>query len=708
STWVYAVQVSATAQTSPPQITLTWPADPYGATSYTVYRKTKESTSWGTGASLSGSATSYVDSNVAVGGSYEYQIVKQGSLGYRGYGYIHVGVNAPLVDDRGKVILVVDNTHAASLASELNRLQQDLAGDGWTVIRRDVSRADTPANIRNAIRAEYNADPANVKAVFLFGRIPVLRSGNLNVDGHEARPMPADVFYGDMDGNWTDGNGDGICDQNTIPSDIDLMVGRVDFANMPGNGLGFPSEVELLRRYLNKDHNFRHGILTAPRRGLVGNRFGDFSGQAFAASGYRSFSAFFGANNTFTANSDDGAPAADRWSSMLAGNSYLWAYGCGGGSTVSMSGLGTHGAYNDVWSIDLVGQDAKAIFYMMFGSWLGDWDQPDNIMRSGLATPNYGLTCSWSGRPHHYYHHMALGETVGYGIRLSQNNSGLYQNQVNSQLRGIHIALMGDPTLRLHVVLPPQGLAAIQGASGVSLNWLASPDSNIVGYHVYRATSTAGPFTRLTGSPVSGTTFLDTSVLSGNHTYMVRAVKLETAASGSYHNASQGIFQVIGGGPAPTLPTVAVTASDATAAEPGTDTGAFTISRTGSTTLPLTVNYTLGGTASSSDYQAPGTSVTIPAGASSATLIVTPLDDTAVEGSETVLLTLASSAAYNIGSPDSATVAINDNDSTPPLGAPLVTVVASDATATIGTSDNAEFTFARTGDTTSALTVNYT
>src|SRR2546430_4734432 len=53
----------------------------------------------------------------------------------------------------------------------------------------------------------------------------------------------------------------------------------------------------------------------------------------------------------------------------------------------SMSGMGTHGTYSDIWSTDIVGQDAKAVFFMMFGSWLGEWDSSDNLMRAVLATP---------------------------------------------------------------------------------------------------------------------------------------------------------------------------------------------------------------------------------------------------------------------------------------------------------------------------------
>lgn len=534
STWVYAVQISAAAQTSPARITLNWQPDQYGANSYTVYRKAPQDTAWGPGTTLSGSAASFVDNNVTAGAVYEYQIYKAATLGYKGYGYICVGIDAPLTENRGKVMLVVDSTYAANLSTELSRLQSDLVGDGWTVARRDVARNDTPANVKSRITAEYQADTANLKAVFLFGHVPILRSGNLNVDGHQARPMPADSYYGDMNGTWNN--------PSTLPSDVELMVGRVDFFNMPGNGAPspWPSEVELLRNYLNKDHTWRHKLVTVPRKALLGNRFGDFSGEAFAASGFRNFEPFVGPGNTVLANEQDNAPTAQRWISMLASGSYLWAYGCGGGSYTTMSAMGTHGSLADVWSTDIVGQDAKAVFFMMFGSWFGEWDSTDNLMRAALATPTLGLTCSWAGRPHWFYHHMGVGMPIGYSARLTMNNSGLYQNQVNPQARGVHIALMGDPTLRMHQVAPPANLKATPNGTAVSLSWTASSDA-VAGYHVYRASNPDGPFTRLSSVLVNGTTFSDATA-SGTNTYMVRTVMLESSPSGTYYNSSQGVF----------------------------------------------------------------------------------------------------------------------------------------------------------------------
>ena len=207
STWEYAVQVSATVDAAATKVTLSWPQDTLRTpASYTVSRKTAEASSWGAGVTLSGATTSYVDTSITPGTIYEYQVVKAAN-GYTGYGYVAVSAQAPLIEQRGKLVLVVDASKAADLAGELSRLQQDLVGDGWTVIRHDVAPTDNVAAVKSLIKAAYASDPANVKAVFLFGRIPVPYSGNIVPDGHSPDHLgawPADVYYGDMDGAWTD------------------------------------------------------------------------------------------------------------------------------------------------------------------------------------------------------------------------------------------------------------------------------------------------------------------------------------------------------------------------------------------------------------------------------------------------------------------------------------------------------------------------
>ncbi len=184
--------------------------------------------------------------------------------------------------------------------------------------------------------------------------------------------------------------------------------------------------------------------------------------------------------------------------------------------------------------------------------------------------------------------------------------------------------------------------------------------------------------------------------------------------------AVYGFFDaVLVPGPAPTLPppppvdpvppgvpAVTVTATDATAAEPGTNGGVFTVTRSGSPAGSLTVSYTVAGTAAAGeDYTQLAGSVTIPPGQASATIPVAVLDDAAAERAETVLLTLEGSSAYAIGGSGSVGVDIADEDFDGVR--PVVSVALSDPDAA-EPADSGELNVWRTGSTAAELTVDLT
>src|SRR5688572_4984247 len=83
------VRVSAQVQTNPPRITLSWPANP-GNVTYQLYRKRLQEKTWGEPVALGSNVTAYVDTNVVVGGAYEYQIQLINAVGfYAGEGDIY-------------------------------------------------------------------------------------------------------------------------------------------------------------------------------------------------------------------------------------------------------------------------------------------------------------------------------------------------------------------------------------------------------------------------------------------------------------------------------------------------------------------------------------------------------------------------------------------------------------------------------------------
>ena len=538
----YAVELTATVSASPPQITLNWAADG-NATSYTVYRKGITDLAWDAGTALPGDALSFTDTMVSDATAYEYRVTKtavelSSGYPYLGYGFIYSGSNVPLIENRGKLILLVDDSFSAVLSAQLTQLQDDLIGDGWTVLRHDVSRTSAVTDIKNIIVDDYNADPQNVKCVFLLGHIPVPYAGDLNPDGHADHhgAWPADVYYANIAGTWTDSTvndasaaapanwnvpGDGKFDQSTIPSDLELQIGRVDLSSMPAFA---QDEAGLLAQYLAKDHAFRSKKFSVQPRGMIDDNFASLLDQP-ACNAWRAFSAFFTPVNA----------SSQPFVATLSAQSYLWAYGAGPGDYTSASGI--------VATRDFAVNDMQAVFTMLFGSYFGDWNNPDNLLRAPLCTTSYTLACAWVGRPSWYFHHMALGQTIGFSTRLSQNNDGvLYPTDVNpyqQNARQVHVALMGDPTLRLHTIAPPSQPIAVAGSSSVTLTWTPSPDT-VAGYNVYRAATHAGPYTRLNNAPLTVTSYSDAIIVSGSYSYMVRAVALQSTASGTYWNASEG------------------------------------------------------------------------------------------------------------------------------------------------------------------------
>lgn len=535
----YGVQIDVTTRIHPPAITLRWPSDSEGNTvEYQVSRKAPEGTSWEVLATLGSARREFTDETVQIGNTYEYQ-VQRTATGYSGHGYVLAGIEAPAIEWRGRILLLVESSQAGPLHTELIRLQDDLTGDGWEVLRFDVPRTDSVESVKALIRSAYEADSASVRAVFLFGRIPVPYSGNVAPDGHvpdHQGAWPADVFYAELDGVWTDASvnttkasstrhhnvpGDGKYDQSLIPGAPELQLGRVDFSNMPALPL---SETELLRRYLNKNHAFRHKLASPARRALIVDNFGAFGGEAFAASGWRNFTALLG-----SAGVERGAAGA--FLDAMSSASWLLAFGCGSGSYTSASGIGATAS---------LGTTPQAVFTLLFGSYFGDWDAPNNFLRAAIAGPESGLVSGWAGRPHWFLHHMALGETIGFSVLLTQKNPGLYK-QVNYGGRFVHIALMGDPTLRLHPVPPPGDFSVSVTGRHVTLQWTA-PSEPVLGYHVYRVEPGSPSFTRINPTRLTERVFLDDTAPTGLCRYMVRAETLENAASGSYYNLSQGVF----------------------------------------------------------------------------------------------------------------------------------------------------------------------
>ena len=520
---------TATIEKSPSSITITWPMEDDDTGTTVIARSIVGSPTKKRRAMVHGNH--YRDSAIRTGTLYEYALAHE-SPTFPSTSYLYAGRAVRLDEERGTLLLIVEQRVDVALADEIARLTRDLIGDGWKVTRHVVSSDESVVAVKEWILRERKTDPG-VESVLLLGHVPVPYSGRIRPDGHDDHrgAWPADGYYGDIGGEWTDTQdlkpdgeerlrnvaGDGKFDQSTFPGQVELAVGRVDLSHMPAFE---QDEIALLRQYLDRNHAYRHKQFAVKPAGLINDGFKERS-DAFSYGGWQSFSTLLGAENI----------TEGHWFAP-GENSYAFMYSCGPGSYTGGGGLGS--------TAELSKSPVYGIFTPIFGSYFADWDTPDNLMRALLCNAGYPLASFWSGRPHWYLHPMGMGKTIGYCARLTQNNAGEY-SPTGSASRGIHIALMGDPTLRLHIVAPPATLVVhASQRGGMQLTWMPSSEQ-VVGYHLYRAAGEFGPFTRVNSKPIGSTSYSDRKGRPGDW-YMVRALALQDTPGGTYYNASQGIF----------------------------------------------------------------------------------------------------------------------------------------------------------------------
>ncbi|NQW99417.1 metallophosphoesterase [bacterium] len=200
------------------------------------------------------------------------------------------------------------------------------------------------------------------------------------------------------------------------------------------------------------------------------------------------------------------------------------------------------------------------------------------------------------------------------------------------------------PTVSL--TAPENGATFSQGQPITLTTTAADPDGSVAAVRYYSGTTLLGE------TLAEPHVFKWHDAAEGVHTVIVKAIDNE----GLEGSALPSEIRVL------PLPNVTILATDATAGEHGGDsTVAFSVSRDGLTNSSLSVNYTLSGTATPSlDFAALPGSVELPAGQSSAAILPHVLPDELAEGDETLVLTLADGAGYQLREPSAARAIIRD------------------------------------------------
>lgn len=440
--------------------------------------------------------------------------------------YLILGNSDSIYWDNGAALILIDKTLFDSIASEIDLLRLAMFCDGWATAVEIVPRCEgfNPlyvSKIKRLINSYIDLYESRLRAVLLIGRIAVAYTGNYTFDGHSDHigAFPSDLFYVCRKCNWTDDYEynttasrtenlnvpfDGKYDQTTLNADIQVAIGRIDFFNLFSLNR---SEVELMKKYIAKNLNFRLGGMQKPFRALVDDGFGFASSESFATFAWLNFPVLA---DTIIEG---------KFLENIEKEDFLLAYGCNSGS------------YTSLWSVIDVEQakrsNLRIAFPFLFGSYLWDWDSENNLLRSVLAAEGKVVGVGWVGRPFWHFHHQWLDRPMAFSLVNTFNNKFLYRSMGKFGYRGAHIEFLGDPTLKLFYPKPIEKpyYSLDRNSKNIVLKWEAPLDTNgFIGTIILKSRQKYSTFELITSEPNENFEYIDFEIEKGSTFYIIRSV----------------------------------------------------------------------------------------------------------------------------------------------------------------------------------------
>jgi len=119
---------------------------------------------------------------------------------------------------------------------------------------------------------------------------------------------------------------------------------------------------------------------------------------------------------------------------------------------------------------------------------------------------------------------LAAGQSTTFGVIFDPTTSGSLSGSV---------AVVSNASNSPAISLSGTGVQTVSHSA--TLSWTGST-SSVMGYYIYRGTQTGGPYAKLNATPVSLTTYTDSSVQAGQTYFYVATAVDSSNVESSYSN----------------------------------------------------------------------------------------------------------------------------------------------------------------------------
>jgi hypothetical protein len=341
-----------------------------------------------------------------------------------------------------KVCVIVNSTLYSSIQASIAQYASDLEAEGYALVVHSTS-GGTPSDIRLMLQGELSD---NLVGCLLVGDLPVPWYEMYDDFDGQYSEFPIDLYYMDLDGQWTDVDADGMFDAHTDGTgDVgpDIWVGRLTASPLSGN------QVARIQNYFHKDHLYRIGQLDLSHRALS-YVYDDWSSNGDGAS---DLDLVYGDNVTVM-DAKGETSAADYRQRLEETHRFVHVM-------AHSSPWGHSFSRGWVSSTEIEAIDPRALFYNLFACSNARYVEDDYMGGHYVFAPTHGLAAIGSTKTgsmlwfDQFYGPLGRGESLGEAYLLwfdyiAQGEFELWERQWHYGM-----TLLGDPTLTVVDPLAP-------------------------------------------------------------------------------------------------------------------------------------------------------------------------------------------------------------------------------------------------------------
>ncbi|MFX1293726.1 MAG: C25 family cysteine peptidase [Promethearchaeota archaeon] len=359
--------------------------------------------------------------------------------------------NKQTVNNNKMIFIMVNSTIYDSLNASLTQLKNDLENIGKSPSFYNYSPQGLPTNDELAeaysLRSVFIGQMAWLEGAILIGKFPIAYYNISN------SVFPCDLFYMDLDGQWTDNDNDRVFDNHTDGAlgdrDPEIWIGRIDASMMSST-----NEITAITNYLLKNHLYRNGTLQRPHNSLV---YIDDDWTPWTSEWANDIKKAYTNQTVISVNTttDD-----DHYENELTNTSYEWVH------------LFVHSYYDkhmfysnsisvgDTTSIEVRTINTQPLFYLLYACSSADFSKMDNIGTEYLFSNNTLAVISstkvggllgtgW------FYGPLGNGECIGTSLVRWFSEAILPSAGLNNPANSYGMVILGDPSLTVAPLQQP-------------------------------------------------------------------------------------------------------------------------------------------------------------------------------------------------------------------------------------------------------------